>query len=401
MIELLVDAGEWTAADDLFTARLGNGAVWKHLPAAQLGVRCGLAFVGTQARRDRCRSYLSPRRVGFHLSTVALATSNTGDFTTAEQYLRASADVDREQDDPLNLAIDLGTLSACYARLGHTQAAETTAAEALGHIEGDDKFTAHVRDCLVYLASANHIAGDTATAERRFLTADVLNLRDDPDGDHLYSARGTRWATFLGLTGRAEASWKLAEAGRRIAAEHGWNEDAARCDRLLGWLASRHDSGSPATQRLEDAVATFWGGDYVPELAETLIVLAEHHRRCGRLDEAMKTASEAVLLAGPRGMVPVHAGALCARARTRADTGSLANARDDADAALRLATVVRRLPWQELDAMETHAHADRTEGRDTGWAARAAQLRARLIPPGLDPDPLATAEARAARTDQD
>jgi hypothetical protein len=69
--------------------------------------------------------------------------------------------------------------------------------------------------------------------------------------------------------------------------------------------------------------------------------------------------------------------------------------RDAADAALRLATH-HHLPWQELDALRSHAALDHAEGIDHGWAARAKALHARLVPPGLDPDPLATVERLVA-----
>jgi len=36
---------------------------------------------------------------------------------------------------------------------------------------------------------------------------------------------------------------------------------------------------------------------------------------------------------------------------------------------------------------------DHVEGVDHGWAHRAEKLHRRLVPPGLDPDPLATVEA--------
>jgi hypothetical protein len=46
--------------------------------------------------------------------------------------------------------------------------------------------------------------------------------------------------------------------------------------------------------------------------------------------------------------------------------------------------------------MEVHAHLDSVERIDRGWGARAARLRDRLIPAGLDPDPLATVERQVA-----
>jgi hypothetical protein len=52
--------------------------------------------------------------------------------------------------------------------------------------------------------------------------------------------------------------------------------------------------------------------------------------------------------------------------------------------------------WHEFDALEAHAALDQAEGIDHGWAGRAAALHARLVPPGLDPDPLGTVERLVA-----
>ena len=101
-------------------------------------------------------------------------------------------------------------------------------------------------------------------------------------------------------------------------------------------------------------------------------------------------------------MVPAQSAALAARARIRASQASVTadpdlfyQGRDAADAALRLA-VRHHLAWHELDALRAHADLDQAEGTDHGWAARADALHARLVPPGLDPDPLATVERLVA-----
>ena len=101
-------------------------------------------------------------------------------------------------------------------------------------------------------------------------------------------------------------------------------------------------------------------------------------------------------------MVPAHSAALAARARIRAsqaattgDTDLLYQGRDAADAALRLA-VRHHLAWHELDALRAHALLDEAEHTDHGWAAKADALHARLVPPDLDPDPLATVERLVA-----
>ena len=100
-------------------------------------------------------------------------------------------------------------------------------------------------------------------------------------------------------------------------------------------------------------------------------------------------------------MLPAQSTALAARARIRADqattgdSASLHQGRDDANAALRLA-VRHHLAWHELDALRAHVLLDEAEHADHGWAARADALHARLVPPDLDPDPLATVERLVA-----
>ena len=171
---------------------------------------------------------------------------------------------------------------------------------------------------------------------------------------------------------------------------------------MLGRLALAAGDTAAAGEHLAAAAAVFRDGDYLPELATTLADLAEHARASGDLDAADRHATEAITIAAPRGLVPAQAAALAARARIRAaqaaateDPDLLDQGRDAADAALRLATR-HQLAWHELDALRAHAALDQAEGTDQGWAAKAEVLHARLVPPGLDPDPLATVERLVA-----
>ena len=172
----------------------------------------------------------------------------------------------------------------------------------------------------------------------------------------------------------------------------------ARCDRLLGRLALAAGDMTEACGHLVAATGCFRDGDYLTELATTLVDLADCARALGDLDAAEHHAAEAITIAAPRGLVPAHSAALAARARilaartaASADPDLLFQGRDATDAALRLA-VRHQLAWHELDALRAHAHLDHAEHVDHGWAARADALHARLVPPGLDPDPLATVE---------
>jgi hypothetical protein len=137
-------------------------------------------------------------------------------------------------------------------------------------------------------------------------------------------------------------------------------------------------------------------GDRLSELPGVLTVRAAIELRRGDLDRADEYLDEALAITVPRRLVPAQAEALAARAavaasrhETTRDRNALFLGRDAADAALRISV---DLPWHELDALDAHARLDRAEGVDRGFGQRANDLRARLIPRGLDPDPLATAE---------
>ena len=190
-----------------------------------------------------------------------------------------------------------------------------------------------------------------------------------------------------GRTGPARA---LTDLNRAVSVQYNWNEDVARCDRVLGLLGLAAGDPGGAREKVAAAAVTFRDGDYLVELAETLPVLADCARGAGDLDAADQRIAEALALAGPRGLIPAQAAALTVRARIHADRAAagdpthLDRGRDAADTAHRLA-VRHRLAWHELDALDAHARLDAVARSTNGWAARAATLRARLIPAGLDP----------------
>lgn len=399
-IELLVAAGQWQAADNLFSRRSENGDVWKHLPAARLGQRAASAFVGIPERRHACNQHLSPDRLGYYLNEVGLRAFNFGDLVSAREYLNAAIAHKQDADDPKNLSISLENLSECLSHLGDIQAA-LRAAEGVSAAAARADDRVQMRGAATSLGRVLTLAGDTAAAEKQFLVADRGEHADDYEGKHLYSIPGIWWGSFLARTGRSGPALRLTDRNRAVSARYGWNVDVARCDELLGSLDLAGGDVSTARERLTAAVATFRDGDYLVELAAALPVLADCARTAGDPDTADRHLAEALGLTGPRGLVPAQAAALTVRARTcagRAAAGNsthLESGRDAADTALRLA-VRHQLAWHELDALDAHIHLDTVEGTDHGWATRAATLRARLIPTGLDPDPLTTVEQQVA-----
>jgi tetratricopeptide (TPR) repeat protein len=402
-IELLADAGQWQAADSMYRARggSGSGVVWRALPAARLGQRAAAAFAGTPGRRAACAASLSDSRMSFYLNEVGLCAMNAGDLTTAREHLSTSLQHDRDASNMSNLSVTLQNLAECLGHGGQLAAAQDVAVGALRAADSDGG-SLLICNSHAFLGWLAGLSGDTAQAEDHFTAADQVETARDPDGDHLYAARGSLWAEWLARTARPGPARALTASNIDICRRYGRNDDVARCDRLLGRLAL--DAGDPAAagEHLTAAAGCFRDGDYLTELASTLADLADHARAVGDLNAAGRYAAEAITIAAPRAMVPAQAAALAARARicashatTAASPGHLAQGRDAADAALRLA-IRHHLAWHELGALRAHAALDQAEGTDHGWAAQADALHARLVPPGLDPDPLATVERPVA-----
>ena len=299
--------------------------------------------------------------------------------------------------------------SECLEALGDIDGAAAAATESLSAASIDGEEWRHVRIAHAAIGWLAAMVGDPAEADEQFTAADRLQVANDLEGNHLYSLPGARWADWLARSGRMGAALALANRGLEIARRNGWNAGAAHCERQLGRLALAAGDSGTAGRHLAEAAAGFRAGDYLTELAVTLAEQAAHARVIGDLDAAQRYAAEAISIAAPRKMVPAQSGALAARARICASQAAsqataghhpdardqLARGRDAADAALRLATR-HHLAWHELGALDAHAALDEAEGIDHGWAGKARALHARLVPPGLDPDPLGTVERLVA-----
>ena len=248
--------------------------------------------------------------------------------------------------------------------------------------------------------------GDPAEADEHFTAADRLQVANEPGGDHLYSLAGTRWADWLARSGRTGAAAALANRGLEIARQYGWNADAARCERQLGRLALAAGDSSTAGRHLAEAAACFRDGDFLIELAVTLADQAAHARATGDVDAAHQYAAEAIGIAAPRKMVLAQSGALAVRARiyasqatsqaaarTRAITWPGAGTRPTPRCGSRPGTT-----WPGTNSARWRPTPPSTRPRasTTGGPGKPRVLHARLVPPGLDPDPLGTVERLVA-----
>jgi tetratricopeptide (TPR) repeat protein len=403
-IELLIDADQWDAANSMYQARSASSnskVVWKHLPAARLGQRAATAFAGTPARRDACAVSLGPDRMGRYMNDVGLFAMNAGDLATAREQLTITAQYARDAGNMTSLFARLANLAECLGHLGEISAAQAAASEAHRAAQSTDEWPG-IQYTHTYLGWLAALSGDAAHAEEQFTAADQIAVANQQDSEHLCSLYGSQWAEWLASTGRPGPARALTGRNLEICRRFGWNADVARCERVLGRLALATGDTAAADEHLTAAADCFRDGDYLTELASTLADLADHARVTGDLAAADRHADEAITIAAPRQMVGTHSATLAARARIHASRTTLAasldhlaQGRDAADAALRLAAR-HHLAWHELAALHAHADLDQAEGTDHGWAAKASALQARLIPPGLDPDPLATVERLVA-----
>ena len=177
-VELLLDAGQWQAADDLYRKRSGYPAVWQTLPAARLGQRAATAFVATPARCDACAAQLSPRALGFYLNAVGLCAMYAGDLVT-RTGIRVPRDPPRpwrpRHAEPGDRLAEPGRVPrtaraakpgpGCRGRVAHQRPGRpTTGSESAARIVS---------------GVGAGLAGDTTEAERQFTAADQIEVADE------------------------------------------------------------------------------------------------------------------------------------------------------------------------------------------------------------------------------
>jgi hypothetical protein len=272
IIELLLEADQWDAANELFSGRSGGGGIWKWLPAVALGQRCALAFVATPERQRSCLQHLSQFDLGYYLSLTGPFATSVGDLVTAEYYSLAAVDHTRRTDDQHHLSLRLQSRSHCLAWTGDSQRCHAAANEALNIAAAIEH---NLMTCYshAYLAWAFHLAGRSLAAEEHLLAADRIEYGDSHFSRHLVSLRGCQWGRHLLDTGRPAAARRLTEADVAVSLSSGWNEDVARGERLLAGCELADGRLDAAASRVETAVAIFRDGDMIPELGDTLVVL--------------------------------------------------------------------------------------------------------------------------------
>lgn len=379
-IELLLAAGNIERADELFVTRLENGEVFKHIPAYHEGVRCALAFVSDDKRRQACAQRLSNRRYSFYLNAVGLWASHAGEIGLAGSCHGDSLEARRKLGDKAELAVGLQNYTSFLSALGRLADAESAAGEALALTKQIPK-ELEVQLSLSCLGNARALRGQPGQAMADFEEANAIEMHTS-DGTQLYSLTGVQWADLLLRGERSTQARELTRTNLEICERNRWREDVARCHWILGRADTVDGDYASAREHLLEAEGIMRRGHQLQDMTDVLLARANLERCEEEWEGALRYAGEALRLAMPRGMRLNHADGLVMRGRIRLERAQsetenaedrrpeTERAQDDADAALHIARDCG-YAWAERDALRLLVET----WEELGDAAKALEYR--------------------------
>ena len=409
-IELLLDAGKFAEADELYQNRLDNGRLFLRIPAMPEGFACALGFVGDATRHSQCEKELSQKHLSFYLNAVGLYASYSGYYEVALRYYAEGTAIYREIQNASYLSTSLRNEAELLVFFGRLSEAQRTAAEAL-FCARQNRDEAELDNDHAYHGWAAALLGRINAAAENFAIANELEKKNHYQGAELYSSRGIWWAELLMGSGHSTLASERTHVNLLICKRNHWNYDIAKCHWILGCCALAEGQLDDAEVELQHAELIFHRGQILFDLARLHVTAGQVALARQDVINALDRAAEALDLAAPRSMRLVHADALILRGRARlleGEADSAVRAFDDAEDALRLARECG-YAWAERDALflqadaatalanayQTASQSERAEkARNTAHQARAdaEALAAKLR---LTKEDLAAAEAKA------
>ncbi len=405
-IELLLQAGDFQVANEVYASRLASGAVFRSMLGPAHGLACTLGFVRDERRRQGCESALGKGVVRSFLAAAASFARMSGDAESALRLTERADVIARETKDEKALSNGLQGEADLLVELGLIERAARAADEALS-LALETREEPAVRSRLGARARILALSGELLRAARDFSRANELERKNDPEGDELYSTRGVDWAELLLRSGHVETAQRRTAANLRICECFGWIEPVARCRWLLARCALAEGRHSDAEVELRQAESALLRGHALADMARVQLVAGAIALARGDADRALRRGEEALSIALPRNLQLIRADALLLQARARLAQHDAARASSLADEAVSVARGA--YAWTERDALRVLADAatlvadacdrgaDKPGGDRYRHAARSAsemadQLSARLV---LTEDDLAEADAEA------
>ncbi|HEX6186198.1 MAG TPA: SIR2 family protein, partial [Pyrinomonadaceae bacterium] len=227
-IELLLDAGEFKAADELCMSRLSSGEIFKWIPAPTEGVAFALGFVGNETRRQQCREKLAKVDLPFYLNTVGFYSMRRGHFEVALLYYNDCNAILRKMQDVKNLSVGLRNESELLVILGQLAKGQSTATNAIQFAK-QARYEREIDAGYAFRGWVANLLGQLLPASEDFALANELEKKDALGNKELYSVRGVFWAELLIRTHHSALAARRTQANLRICELQQWNEDIARC----------------------------------------------------------------------------------------------------------------------------------------------------------------------------
>lgn len=375
-IELLLDAGEFKAADELYRGRLKNGWTLVNVPALTEGLACASAFVGDEKRGDSVQATESAETLNFYISWAGLLAGLSGRVELAREYFEKRAQLVRRQPELTHATVGglyepeilvfAGLLSDAERHASSEIKGREAKVESLGRLTSEP-----IRGW------ARCLRGSLFDALVDFRVADKIDGRRS--GARLYGGAGVFLSELFLRTLYIRRAVSLTEANLALCESQGWNDDVGKCRWMLAACAL-------AEGRLDDAAAAIELAESIFHRGQLLFWLSRLHLTAGTLalarhdvPGALHRVTEALALAQPRGMKLVHADALVLRGRARlfgAKPDCAVRALDDSTDALRLARECS-YAWAERDSLFLEADARTTLASvfDQTDSARATRER--------------------------
>lgn len=362
-VQLLCDEGEFKAADDLMTARLGEGGygfnVFRDIPAVAEGLECNLAFVGDPARQQKVEKILGKSNVAFHCSGVALYNGYLGNLPKALEWWNMCFEIQCQRQDKHNQSIALYEISSIEMVMGNIRQAWQTIAQTrmLSHEARDLE---HLGTEFAYMGYYEFLLGNSCQAYQDFEIALYLDQKRWSGQQSLTSIWGNQQAEFFL---RLQA-WKQFEAVNvwniKICERKLWNSYLHVCHLLQGWYEICRGQLSQAKKALVQAERVLRPSGMVENICRLDWVWALLAEAKGEYDKGLQRADDALLTCADKGLRLRQADFMGLRGRLRLlqfqkenqqDDDLLEGAGDDGYEALKLAEQIDYI-WAKVEALE-------------------------------------------------
>lgn len=251
-VQLLCEAGDFKAANDLRKARLSEGGygfnVFKNLPAPVEGLECFMAFVGDEERQKTVETALSKSALANYISGVGLYHMYLGNLPQSKGWWHKEFLLQNKQGQ----AGVLQDVSSIEQAMGNIYEAHKTVSQALA-LSKETRNLSDLRTEFAYKAYYDFLLGNVVEAYQGFYVALLYEQKRKSDEKSLSSLSGNQQAEFF-VRLKARNQFEQVNAWNiKNCKEYDWNPYLAMCYFLQGWYEIEQGNLSQAEAALRQA----------------------------------------------------------------------------------------------------------------------------------------------------